>query len=269
MQRLRSTIIGVLMLTIGITIGSTAKPTAPAAQAQAGCRTFTETHKIVCGRFLDYWNAHGALAQQGLPLTGEFTEVSDTNGQAYIVQYFERAVFEKHPENPAPYDVLLSQLGTFRFQQKYSGVDPSGSAQPPQPQPPTGGKIHELGDEFEFSPGHYIKWQDWNASKCIGGTNVTVYWGLEVRNPTDKPFDYQVYPNDLHVRDSTGNNWPIVEPKAAQLQIIQRGAQSRLFVQSNCVQIFQGTTYIDLVVDKISNLGGPFIFRRHLANAQP
>jgi carboxyl-terminal processing protease len=31
------------------------------------------------------------------------------------VQYFERAVFEYHPENEPPYDVLLSQLGKYRL----------------------------------------------------------------------------------------------------------------------------------------------------------
>jgi len=35
------------------------------------------------------------------------------------VQYFERAVFEYHPENKGtPYEVLLSQLGTFRYRTK-------------------------------------------------------------------------------------------------------------------------------------------------------
>ncbi len=33
------------------------------------------------------------------------------DGKAYTVQYFERARFEWHPENPAPYDVLLGQFG--------------------------------------------------------------------------------------------------------------------------------------------------------------
>ena len=111
--------------------------------AQGDCRTFPETGKQVCGRFLDYWTNNGGLAQQGLPLTNEFTEVSDLNGQSYTVQYFERAVFEKHPENAAPYDVLLSQLGTFRLQAKYPGGDPSGAASPagsaPTSQPPAGG----------------------------------------------------------------------------------------------------------------------------------
>ncbi len=33
--------------------------------AQTTSRTFTETGKTVKGKFLDYWNSHGGLAQQG------------------------------------------------------------------------------------------------------------------------------------------------------------------------------------------------------------
>ena len=83
-------------------------------QAQTGSRTFPETGKTVRGQFLEYWNAHGGLAQQGYPISEEMQERSDTDGKTYRVQYFERAVFESHPENAPPYDVLLSQLGTFR-----------------------------------------------------------------------------------------------------------------------------------------------------------
>ena len=83
------------------------------------CRWFAETGQALCGKFLDYWNTHGALPQQGFPISDQFAEVSDLNGKAYTVQYFERVVLEYHPENPAPYDVLLSQLGTFRYRQKY------------------------------------------------------------------------------------------------------------------------------------------------------
>ena len=94
-----------------------------------GSVQFTETGKRLGGTFLDYWKSHGGLAQQGLPISDEFTETSALNGQVYRVQYFERAVFENHPENPAPNDVLLSQLGTFRFRQLYQGSD----ARPLQP----------------------------------------------------------------------------------------------------------------------------------------
>src|SRR5687768_713835 len=83
------------------------------------CRLYPETGWSVCGAFLDYWQRNGGLAQQGYPISGEFEEVSALDGKRYTVQYFERAVFEQHPENKAPYDVLLSQLGTFRHRAKY------------------------------------------------------------------------------------------------------------------------------------------------------
>jgi hypothetical protein len=94
-------------------------------QAQADSRTFTETGKTVKGRFLTYWNEHGALAQQGYPISNEMQEKSDTDGKTYTVQYFERAVFELHPENKAPNDVLLSLLGVFRYREKYPNGAPN------------------------------------------------------------------------------------------------------------------------------------------------
>jgi hypothetical protein len=89
---------------------------------------FPETGYSVSGEFLDYWNANGGLAQQGYPISGRFTEKSDLNGQSYTVQYFERAVFELHPENDAANRVLLSQLGTMRFKQEYPNGDPDPGA---------------------------------------------------------------------------------------------------------------------------------------------
>src|SRR3954454_5413226 len=86
--------------------------------------TFKETAKTVRGSFLDYWRGHGGLAQQGFPISEEMAERSDTDGKVYTVQYFERAVFEQHPENAAPYDVLLSLLGTFNYKQKYPNGAP-------------------------------------------------------------------------------------------------------------------------------------------------
>ncbi|HEX8598732.1 MAG TPA: kelch repeat-containing protein [Chloroflexia bacterium] len=99
------------------------------ASTAAGARKFSETGKTVGGKFLDYWNKNGGLAQQGFPLTEEFTEVSVLNDKPYTVQYFERAVFELHPENQAPFDVLLSQLGTFRYQARY-GAASAGKVAP-------------------------------------------------------------------------------------------------------------------------------------------
>jgi DNA-binding beta-propeller fold protein YncE len=93
-----------------------------------GSRTFPETGKTVKGIFLSYWDTHGGLAQQGFPISEEMNEVSDLNGKSYTVQYFERAVFEYHPEEQPPYDVLLSQLGTFQYRKKYPNGAPGQKA---------------------------------------------------------------------------------------------------------------------------------------------
>ncbi len=88
------------------------QPSAVPIDPMANCAAFPETGQSACGIFLDYWNSHGALAQQGYPLTNSFTERSKVDGKPYIVQYFERAVFEYHPEYAGtPNAVLLSQVG--------------------------------------------------------------------------------------------------------------------------------------------------------------
>lgn len=150
MRRFINILAALALLATGYGLGTIARfDTASAFQGQ--CRTFAETGKQVCGRFLEYWQANGGLAQQGLPLSGEFTEVNELDGKPYTVQYFERAVFEKHPENARPFDVLLSQLGTFQFQRKYPGGDPSTGQPPPTQEPPPGpaipiGQTGEAGD---------------------------------------------------------------------------------------------------------------------------
>ncbi|MGI8588193.1 MAG: hypothetical protein ACR2M0_10975 [Chloroflexia bacterium] len=111
---------GLFLMVLSLLLGS-AVPGSSAAPSAAG-HTFPETGHTVDGTFWSYWQQHGGLAQQGYPISEELQEVSDLNGQTYTVQYFERAVFEKHPENQPPYDVLLSQLGTFRYKAKYGDV---------------------------------------------------------------------------------------------------------------------------------------------------
>ena len=91
-------------------------------QLPGSCRTFAQTSRTVCGAFLDYWRGHGlefgdagtsereALALFGLPLTAPRTE-TNSSGDRVLTQWFERARFEHHPNNPAPYNVLLGRLG--------------------------------------------------------------------------------------------------------------------------------------------------------------
>jgi peptidoglycan/xylan/chitin deacetylase (PgdA/CDA1 family) len=66
---------------------------------------FAATGHNVADPFLRYYQEHGGLAIFGLPLTEPFQSGDLT------VQYFERARFEYHPENPPGSQVELGQLG--------------------------------------------------------------------------------------------------------------------------------------------------------------
>ncbi len=64
------------------------------------------------GKLKSYWEANGGLSIYGYPITDEFEELNQADGKTYIVQYFERARFELHPENAGTsYEVLLGLLG--------------------------------------------------------------------------------------------------------------------------------------------------------------
>jgi hypothetical protein len=96
--------------------------TLPREQPKAGCLFFRETGHNLCEPFLSYWRSHGlelgdrgisqreSLALFGYPVT---SVQSERNGDGWTgaTQWFERARFEHHPENPNPYKVLLGRLG--------------------------------------------------------------------------------------------------------------------------------------------------------------
>jgi hypothetical protein len=123
----------VASLALNVLLLASAVSSLTLAGAQEQSRYFPETGHYVKGAFLRYWNEHGGLAQQGLPLTEEFNEKSILDGKTYTVQYFERAVFEKHPENQPPYDVLLSQLGKFELDSRYPGDSNPAAVKQPSP----------------------------------------------------------------------------------------------------------------------------------------
>jgi hypothetical protein len=66
---------------------------------------FPQTQHNLGGDFLHYWQKHGGVTIFGYPVSEPFVE------DGYTVQYFERNRFELHPENQAPYNVLLGRLG--------------------------------------------------------------------------------------------------------------------------------------------------------------
>ena len=77
---------------------------------------FPQTGHNVPSDFYAYWTSNGGLTQFGLPLSEPFQQTLD-DGKTYRVQYFERARFESHPENAAPYTILLGQFGRMILKQ--------------------------------------------------------------------------------------------------------------------------------------------------------
>lgn len=92
-----------------------------------GCLWFEETGHNVCdqepGRgFKTYWESNGlrvpgmdaynrSLQLFGLPLTQPQME-TNSSGHTVLTQWFERARFEWHPDNPDEFKVLLGLLGS-------------------------------------------------------------------------------------------------------------------------------------------------------------
>jgi len=131
-----------------------ALPQASFAQpAQQGrTRHFPETNQDVAGRILETWESGRPYADSlfinGFPVSDLHDEQSLTDGKIYATQWFERARFEEHPENQAPYNVLLGLLGTFvaegRKDQPFQGI-----ADPKNGQPYFADTKHTVGDTSE------------------------------------------------------------------------------------------------------------------------
>lgn len=74
-----------------------------------GDHCFAETSYCMGERINRYWQQQGGLPVFGYPITHQCS--AKIEGQFYEIQWFERNRLELHPENPAPYDVLLGRLG--------------------------------------------------------------------------------------------------------------------------------------------------------------
>ncbi|HUS14103.1 MAG TPA: hypothetical protein VM536_03700 [Chloroflexia bacterium] len=94
-------------------------PPGPQVTPRAGERYFPETGHLVRSAFLQKWQTTGGVRVHGYPISEELQEVSPTDGRAYLVQYFQRARFEYHPENAgSPFEVLLGMLGRQLYQER-------------------------------------------------------------------------------------------------------------------------------------------------------
>src|SRR5439155_5180292 len=113
----RNSRVGHVALYLGV-IAAMCVSIVPAGARQVSAQGTTQrtiNGHVVAQRFLEVWQSQGSeqnnVYVNGLPITDRRSEISLTDGKAYDSQWFERARYEAHPENKAPYDVLLGLLG--------------------------------------------------------------------------------------------------------------------------------------------------------------
>jgi hypothetical protein len=217
-----------LLLTLAFLAGLAAPRLPLAFGAQTDSRYFPETHHYIKGLFLKYWNEHGALAQQGYPLTEEFTEASQTDvGKSYTVQYFERAIFERHPENAGtPFEVLLTQLGKYQIDARYPNNSQPAAAPvegPTGPPPPTAVPAAIIGQTLTFTgflgkgqfQGKVVDVKETQTliggpvfgTQTAKGKFVVVF--MDVTNIGTDPGE--VGSNSFQLRDSKGRNFSLAD----------------------------------------------------------
>ncbi|MCS7288599.1 MAG: hypothetical protein NZ699_05640 [Roseiflexus sp.] len=94
----------------------------PKGEPKRGCDFFPETGHTLCEPFRSYWRRYGlelgfrgvtraeSIALFGLPISEPMME-TNADGATVLTQWFERARFEYHPDNPPQYRILLGLLG--------------------------------------------------------------------------------------------------------------------------------------------------------------
>jgi hypothetical protein len=151
-------------------------------------RYFQETQHSIGGGFREFWEQRGGLAIFGYPTTDEVQE----NG--FTVQYFQRARFEWHDENPPPYRVQLGLLGDEQIALGKVAVPAVAAPRvaPPVPLAPTAAGPGMLvvstgigGDFYLMSPnGADVRKLGHGIDPSLSPDGNTVVFGLEdVENP--------------------------------------------------------------------------------------
>jgi hypothetical protein len=92
---------------------------------------FPESGHTIGGAFGWHWQTRGGLAVFGYPISEELREWDPASNSELLVQYFERARFEYHPERAgSPDEVLFSPLGRTLIQQDPVALAATAPARP-------------------------------------------------------------------------------------------------------------------------------------------
>ncbi|HWE63282.1 MAG TPA: hypothetical protein VHB98_16320, partial [Chloroflexota bacterium] len=113
------TVVAVSALGTQVTAGRYFSPVTPFAN-RGSRRYFPATGHSLSGRFLIYWRSHHGALLFGAPISEPLYEQNgDGTGRTYLVQYFQNARMEYHPElSGSSYAVSLGLLGQQLLKQR-------------------------------------------------------------------------------------------------------------------------------------------------------
>ncbi|HEY1012247.1 MAG TPA: hypothetical protein VGE07_06030, partial [Herpetosiphonaceae bacterium] len=162
--RLRS-IMGLLaLLAAALGAGAFSRRPLPARAAEPLCFSQPGVVDCVAGVFREYWEGAGGLPTFGYPVSPAKDE--STPAGTFLTQYFERARFEYHPENPQPFQVQLGLLGRELY----------GPSLIPPDRPQNGCRYFEA-TGYNVCPPFLNRWQA--AGEALGRGSLDLY-GLPI-----------------------------------------------------------------------------------------
>ncbi len=117
--------------------------------------------------FRSFWESNGGVSVFGYPISEQFEEVNEADGQTYWVQYFERQRMEWHPEIEDPqYQILLGLLGSeysAKHHQDNPAFAPESPDNPPAP-PSTPGSNNFI---YGYNATLYLDGEPWQDRKRV------------------------------------------------------------------------------------------------------
>lgn len=155
----------------------------PAHRAAAANQRWCPPQTGFCAEnaFLDFWTAvDQATGGYALDILGYPISPTLRAPDGRIVQYYERAIFEWHPENPVQYQVELSRLGA-------EAVDGSPQLKPLAAQPPVScGALQEtcttVGQTNHSLRGDFLQYWLGNGGLPVFGYPLTEQFPLRATN---------------------------------------------------------------------------------------
>lgn len=174
MRRLRTVALTALLLVGGVFVS------APSQSAAAGRYCPPGVSYCAENAFLDFWQANGELEILGLPISQAYVD-----NRGLIVQIYERAIFEYHPENEAKYQVLLTLLGATRLGDRPERAAPPTSC-------PADGSCTLLAPTNHTLRGTFLQYWQAHGGLPVFGYPLTEEF-TEVNAADGKPYTVQYF----------------------------------------------------------------------------